>query len=219
MKSSSTRRKTAFVPWLAALIIGATVHAGWLIHELREPRPAGARAIEVAVEIRPALNPEVRPQLQPSLRARHTPAPARPRSLAPRCRHASVPSLQPLHDDERGLLQPIYADEEDERDLDMWIERVDRYTYAIDRRVLQRVALADYDGELLARLGVVARTLGYAEPIELRNIRAGTPLFVLGLRTGDRVHAIETHGGEAIERVEVAIERRGRPIELIYRLI
>lgn len=130
-----------------------------------------------------------------------------------------MPSLQPLHDDERGLLQPIYADEEDERDLDMWIERVDRYTYAIDRRVLQRVALADYDGELLARLGVVARTLGYAEPIELRNIRAGTPLFVLGLRTGDRVHAIETHGGEAIERVEVAIERRGRPIELIYRLI
>lgn len=193
MLSSTTRRKTAFVPWLAALIIGATAHAGWLIHELREPKPAAVAPIQVTViERTPA-------------RARHTPALARARTLAPSCRHATVPT--------RALM------DEDELDLDMWIEQVDRYTYAIDRRVLERVALADYDGDVLARLGVVARALGMAEPIELRNIRAGTPLFVLGLRNGDRVHAITTHGNEALERVEVALERRGRPIELIYRLI
>lgn len=193
MLSSTTRRKTAFVPWLAALIIGATAHAGWLIHELREPKPAAVTPIQITVVERVPTRP------------RHTPALARARTLAPSCRHATVPT--------RALA------DEDELDLDMWIEQVDRYTYAIDRRVLERVALADYDGDVLARLGVVARALGMAEPIELRNIRAGTPLFVLGLRNGDRVHAITTHGNEALERVEVALERRGRPIELIYRLI
>jgi hypothetical protein len=196
MQSSSTRRKTAFVPWLAALLIGATAHAGWLIHELREPQPPAAPTIQAAIELRPHVS-------ERASRARHTPAIARARSLPPSCRHATV-ALRPA---------------DDELDLDMWIQQVDRYTYAIDRRVLDRVALADYDGELLARLGVVARALGLAEPIELRNIRAGTPLFVLGLRTGDRVHAISTRGGEVLERVEVAIERRGRPIELVYRLI
>jgi hypothetical protein len=193
---SSTRRKTSFVPWLAALLIGATVHAGWLIHELREPDKPAVVPIEVAIEARQVVQP--------------TPAPSRARTLPPSprawasCRH--------------GYLAPGPVDD-DELDLDLWIHQTDRYTYAIDRRVLERVALADADGELLARLGVVARALGLAEPIELRNIRAGTPLFVLGLRTGDRVHAISTRGGEAIERVEVAIERRGRPIELVYRLI
>jgi hypothetical protein len=183
---SSTRRKTSFVPWLAALLIGATVHAGWLIHELREPDKPAVVPIEVAIE------------------ARQVPAPIRARTLPPNCRHGYLAS------------GPV---EEDELDLDLWIHQTDRYTYAIDRRVLERVALAGADGELLTRLGVVARALGLAEPIELRNIRAGTPLFVLGLRTGDRVHAISTRGGEALEQVEVAIERRGRPIELVYRLI
>jgi hypothetical protein len=32
------RLRTAFVPWLAALVIGASAHAGWLIHELRDHR-------------------------------------------------------------------------------------------------------------------------------------------------------------------------------------
>jgi hypothetical protein len=198
MHTSSTRRKTAFVPWLAALIIGATAHAGWLIHELREPKAAAVAPIQIVVDARPQVIERA------PTRARHTPALARARSLAPSCRHASVPMRA--------------SEAELELDLDMWIEQVDRYMYAIDRRVLERVALANYDGDLLARLGVVVQALGMAEPIELRNIRAGTPLFVLGLRNGDRVHAITTHGSEAIERVELAIERRGRPIELVYAL-
>jgi hypothetical protein len=190
MQTSSARRKTSFVPWLAALLIGATVHAGWLIHELREPDKPAVVPVAVAIEARQVVRP--------------TPALNRAKTLTPSCRGASLASS---------------AVDDDEFDLDLWIHQTDRYTYAIDRRVLERVALADANGDLLARLGVVARALGLAEPIELRNIRAGTPLFVLGLRTGDRVHAISTRGGEAIERVEVAIERRGRPIELVYRLI
>lgn len=207
MQSSSTRRKTTFVPWLAALIVGATAHAGWLIHELssrhsaaewREPKVTAAAVapIQVAIDARPQVIERAIP------RARHTPAPARASTLAPRCRAARLP-----------------APSAEELDLDMWIEQVDRYAYAIDRRALDRVAFADFDGDLLVRLGVVARALGLAEPIELRNIRAGTPLFVLGLRTGDRVHAISTRGGEALERVEVAVERRGKPIELTYELL
>ena len=38
MHSTTTRLRTAFVPWLAALVIGATAHAGWLIHDLRDHR-------------------------------------------------------------------------------------------------------------------------------------------------------------------------------------
>ncbi|MFO7565088.1 MAG: hypothetical protein R6X02_20750 [Enhygromyxa sp.] len=209
--SSRTRRKAAFVPWLAALVIGATAHAGWLLHELREPaRPPSPVAIHVSVDGRidgPGSKREVEPRArqqlarEPRTHARRTPAVQRSRSL--HCRHAGA-----------------WAGEDElELELDMWIQRTDRYTYTIDRRVLDRVALADDDGELLDRLGVVARSLGLAEPLELRNIRAGTPLFVLGLRTGDRLHAISTRRDGAMQRVEVAIERRGRPIELVYELI
>ncbi len=212
MQSSSTRRKIAFVPWLAALVIGATAHAGWLIHELREPEPQRATAsIHVEVDARTFERSESLSErelrasqlrLARELRARHGP-PARARTLPPNCRHASV-ALTPS---------------DDELELDMWIEHTDRYAYTIDRRMLDRVALADFDGKALERLGVIARPLELAEPLELRNIRAGTPLYVLGLRTGDRVHAIAAHGGDALERVEVALERRGRTIELVYRLI
>jgi hypothetical protein len=189
--STRTRRKAAFVPWLAALVIGATVHAGWLLHELRESesRPIVA-AIHVEVDAGPC-----------EARADRI-ARAREPALA-RARHVRV----------------ALPESDDEHDLDLWIHRIDRYTYTIDRRVLDRIAVADLDARALERLGIVARSLGLAEPIELRNIRAGTPLFVLGLRTGDRVHAISTRGAEALERVEVAIERRGRPIELVYQLI
>lgn len=216
MQSSiSSRRKTAFVPWLAALVIGATAHAGWFIHELREPEPAAAVApIHVEIDARPLVE-RARPddlatqkrlarRMRVWARASHQ---QREPSRAPHCRHASL------------ALAPGDHDVEPELDLDMWIAQTDRYTYTIDRRVLDRVALADFDGDALEQLGVVARALGLAEPLELRNIQAGTPLFVLGLRTGDRLHAISTRGGEVLERVEVAIERRGRPIELVYRLI
>lgn len=205
--SSSARRKTAFVPWLAALVIGATAHAGWLIHEYREPPTTEfSKHIEIHVDARPRVI-ETRPRMidvrARELRARHTQPPARARSLPPSCRHASL-DLRPS---------------ELELDLDLWIRQIERHRYTIDRRALERVALANYDVADLERLGVVARALGLAEPIELRNIQVGTPLFVLGLRTGDRLLAISTLSGEALEQVEVAIERRGRPIELVYELI
>ncbi|HLT35185.1 MAG TPA: hypothetical protein VK034_02845 [Enhygromyxa sp.] len=198
--SSRTRHKTAFVPWLAAMVIGATVHAGWLLHELHESNTRqSVPPIHVEVDARRIDARQIDAR---QIHARHTPAPRPGRTTS--CRHAR-------------LVPPPSDDELDE--LDLWIHRTDRYTYTIDRRVLDRVALADFDGDALERLGVVARALGLAEPLELRNIRAGTPLFALGLRTGDRLRTITTHGGEALERVEVAIERRGRPIELVYRLI
>ena len=193
MQSSSTRRKTPFVPWLAVLVIGATAHAGWLIHELREPSSTSL-----------AIHIDALPRVVVQARGRHSP-PARARSLAPSCRHASG--------EQRGRHQAL----EPELDLDLWIRRSDRYSYTIDRRALERVALADHDlGELE---GLRHGLLGLADPIELRNIQVGTPLFVLGLRTGDRLVAIATRGGAALERVELAVERRGRPISLVYELI
>lgn len=198
--SNRTRRKAAFVPWLAALVIGATAHAGWLLHELREPVSPGSASSGThhSVTVAP-----IHIDIDARVVERLSPARAR-------CRATSRRDL--------ALLAP-----EDRLDLDLWIHRTARYRYAIDRRVLERVAFVALDGELLERLGVIVRGLAFAEPIELRNIRTDTPLFALGLRTGDRVHAITTRGEgtstSSIERVEVAIERRGRPIELIYELI
>lgn len=225
--SSSTRRKAAFVPWLAALVIGATAHAGWLIHELdshegeggsgdRAAAPTLAIDVDVNVEIDPALLDDElgddrerasKRRLAKLMRARER-ARAREgrRAAVPSCRHA--PALAP-----GGELEP--AD-----DLDLWIHEVDRYTYTIDRRVFDEVATADFDLPELGQLGVLMRGLGLTEPVELRNIRAGTPLYLLGLRTGDRVLAIATENGEGtLERVQVAIERRGRPISLVYDLV
>jgi hypothetical protein len=225
--SSSTRRKAAFVPWLAALVIGATAHAGWLIHELdshddERRRGDGAAAptiaidVDIDVDIDEAVfdgeldeDPELasKRRLAKLMRARERArARDRRRAAVPSCRHA--PAVVP-----GGELEPV-------DDLDMWIHEVDRYTYKIDRRVFDEVATADFDLPELGQLGVLMRGLGLTEPVELRNIRAGTPLYLLGLRTGDRVLAIATENGEGtLERVQVAIERRGRPISLVYELV
>jgi hypothetical protein len=158
MQSSSTlRTKSTFVPWLVALIVGATVHTGWLIHELREAPTATS------------------------------------------CRCANI-------------------DLADDPDYDLWIHQTSRAVYTIDRRALERVVLAEGLGNL-DRLLAYVRVLPLAEPVELRNIQAGTPLHLLGLRTGDRLVAISTNTGESIERVEVSIERRGRALELTYELL
>ena len=212
--SSTTRRKSAFVPWLASLVIGATAHAGWLIHDLREDLHE-PRAVQLTIEAPEpgsrAVASVAKPARARSLRvaARHSPASARGRTLPPVCRHVSLVSPAPAHE--------LEADPEPTLDWTAWIERTDRYSYTIDRDVLERVALAE--DRQLAGLGVASRAIGLAEPVELRNIRAGTPLFLLGLRTGDRLVALSTHTGAALDRVELAIERRGRAIDLVYRLI
>jgi hypothetical protein len=200
MQSSSARRRAPFIPWLSVLIIGASAHAAWLIHELREPASPCARAqVEIHVEIQPRV---VESRARKSW---HTPPPARARSLGASCRRAGL-DLRPRPEDL-------------DHDLDLWIRQVDRYRYTIDRRALERVALANYAVGEREGLGVVAQAWGLADSIELRNIAAGTPLFVLGLRSGDRLRAIATRRGAVLEEVELALERRGRPIALVYELI
>lgn len=204
--SSNIRRKAPFVPWFAALILGATAHAGWLIHELRSD----------AHHEQPSTSMVVHVDARPSQRAVHrgTRPLARTRPpTPPRCRHAEV--------------DPGPA-EHASFDLDIWVQQIDRYAYTIDRRALAQVVVGPVEADLerlgiakaLADVRVMAISGGPArQPIELRNIHAGTPLWRLGLRTGDRLLAFSTRGDHELEHVEVAIERRGRPVALSYELI
>jgi hypothetical protein len=185
MHSSHTRGKIAFMPWMAALVLGATAHAGWMIHELRH-RDAQPLIVEI----------DTRPYLADHERSRsHPPA---------RCRHAPI---------ESPAAEPIEPFE----DFDLWVQQTARYVYAIDRRMLDQLALTQLDARTLERLqGLGDRARG---AVELRNIRRGTPLYLLGLRNGDRVLAIATRGQPRIERVAVTIERRGQPLALVYEII
>lgn len=196
MHSSNTRGKAAFVPWMAALVIGATAHGGWLIHELRHDEP---HALIVEVDARP--HPAHRPAHQRIELERHE------RSRTPtvaRCRHApiEIPAAEPFESFE---------------DLDLWVQQTARHVYAIDRRMLDQVALTQLDASALERLQALGDRARGA--VELRNIRRGTPLYLLGLRNGDRVLAIATRGRLEIERVAVTIQRRGRPLALVYEII
>jgi hypothetical protein len=163
MHSSNTRGKAAFMPWMAALIIGATAHGGWLLHDLHHHADA-----------------------QPRM---HTMA---------RCRHAppEIPTTEPAED------------------LDLWVQQTARHVYVIDRRMFDHVALTQLDAHALERLQD-----GALGAVELRNIRRGTPLYLLGLRNGDRLLAIATRGHPAIEWVTVTIARRGQPLALVYDII
>ena len=215
--SSNIRRKAPFVPWFAALILGASAHAGWLVHELRseahhhtQPPPS----VVVHVDARPTTT-RAPTQLRASqVHHRRSREPTRSRATSPRCRHAQA-DPQPA---EHAAL-----------DLDIWVQRTARYAYTIDRRALEQVAFGPVDADI-ERLGVIATALAGASnsticgkrgdhPIELRNIHAGTPLWLLGLRTGDRLLAIATRGEPELERVDLTIERRGRPVALSYELI
>ncbi|NVB39214.1 hypothetical protein G6O69_15330 [Pseudenhygromyxa sp. WMMC2535] len=200
-----SRHKTAFVPWLAALLLGATAHAGLLIHELREDAERRADTAEprgfeldVDVDVNVALALDE----------------ARLGADDPRATATRRGRL------DRALLAYARRDRSrDLDDLDLWIHPSERYTYTVDRRVLERVASAELDN-----LGLDARSLdgalATAEPIELRNIRAGTPLHLLGLRTGDRVLAVDSRpGAGAGATVVVLLERRGRGISLTYELV
>ncbi|MFV8755199.1 hypothetical protein ACNOYE_32015 [Nannocystaceae bacterium ST9] len=125
------------------------------------------------------------------------------RATAIHCRHAT---RRPV---------PIRSASE----LEFWITRTGRYEYTIDERMLARVDVAarvDAPHERAAdRLG---RLLGAEQGmLELRNIQRDTPLWHLGLRTGDRLLSIGRAPG--VDRVEVALARRGRPLVLTYRVV
>jgi hypothetical protein len=164
-----------FMPWMAALVIGATAHGGWLIHELRH---ADARPLIVEVQA---------PKLERHERT-HT-------RIAARCRHApsEIPTTEPPED------------------VDLWVQQTARRVYAIDRRLFDHL-----DPHALERLQSLGGAFG---AVELRNIRRGTLLYLLGLRNGDRLLAIATRGQPEIEWITVTIARRGHPLALVYEII
>lgn len=210
MHSSSTRLRTAFVPWLAALVIGATAHAGWLIHEMRDHRGStGDRSFthtptrEESIAVEVDVDVDVDLDLDLDLDDDDDASDPAPRSLAIHCRHASR---------ERQVARRSAAGSTSE--LDFWITRIGRYEYEVDTRMLARVETGP-SVDASERLGRLLGVMG--ESVELRNIQRNTALWQLGLRTGDRLLALARPPGS--ERVELAIARRGRPLVLIYRLV
>ncbi len=197
MHSTTTRLRTAFVPWLAALVIGATAHAGWLIHDLRDhrgtepPRSFTHTIVEFDVDLALEL---------PHQRAHAT---------AIHCRHATPTRHARREAERRAGREWRRGDTE----LDSWITRVGTHEYEVDTRMLARVEVgtrADASERLAALLGV-------SQGVELRNIQRDTPLWQLGLRTGDRLLAVARE--PAGDRIELALARRGRPVVLVYRLV
>lgn len=197
------RLRSAFIPWLAALVIGASAHAGWLIHELSDHRdqpfahtPTITAPIDVSVDV------HVSEPASRTVRARSGLA-TNPRAI--HCRHASR--------------RPVPATAGSE--LDFWITRTGRYEYSIDPEMLARVDVAPLVGEsgdpAMDRLGQLFGVGQGAGAVELRNIQRETPLWHLGLRTGDRLLSIARPPGA--DRVQVALARRGRPLVLTYRVV
>ena len=64
--SSFTRRKAAFVPWLAAMVLAATAHLGWLIHELRERERGSSPAVHVEIDARTIVAPTLAAPPEPA---------------------------------------------------------------------------------------------------------------------------------------------------------
>lgn len=215
-ESSFTRRRTAFVPWLAALVFGATAHAGWWLHEHSEhaPAPTPTVAICPTTPAPAAMHVEVDEPAVAVAAERRTPA---------RFHHAHRQGLRHGLRHCRQRLRParLSFDHEGEAAwLEPWLERTGRYSYRIDRRALADVHAAGIDGEMLTSLAPAERGLAFATPPQLRNIRAGTPLHLLGLRTGDRLLAVATNAGaETLAEVELSLERRGRRLVIRYELV
>lgn len=193
-RSGRSRGKAAFVPWLAALVMGTTAHVGWLVHSHDERPPAEPATLGSVVNV--DMNVDV-----------HVDRGAEQRSAEPRrawgCRGGPTESGDGELEDET---------------LGLWIQPKGRYTFTIDRRAVERIAAVD-----LERLGGAAASsaIGLGPPIELRNIRAGTPLFLLGLRNGDRFVGIESMDIDeaSLARFAVVVHRRGRAITLVYEVV
>ncbi|WP_157596027.1 hypothetical protein [Plesiocystis pacifica] len=213
--SSRKRYKTTFVPWFAAIVLGATAHAGWLIHELRdhgaEPEREGevleaSATAKVEIELRGA-SPEL-PTASTEAELAWGPPP-RQRVRAGGCQQVLRPP-----EDGMDALDDTFAP---------WIEQRARYHYQVDRRLLDGLSVADFEVVDEPSAGDEFDWLlgpeGERAIIELRNIRAGTPLFALGLRSGDRVRYVSHWSGRVREGVEVGVERRGRAIELVYEVV
>lgn len=204
--SSHTRSKHSFVPWLAAILLGASAHAGWLIHELRDDHGEPGQVLiqlELDGQSRTVSSEAADFSVDREAQLRR----ARARA------HAHARAQQHVHAHSRLVRERPPAD----LDLDLWVEQTDRYRYSIDRRALEQIAVAEFDAGL-EQLGVFARALTLAEPIELRNIRQGTHLWLLGLRNGDRLRAVSTRGEPALDQVELELLRRGRPVTIVYEL-
>jgi hypothetical protein len=175
-------RGQAFIPWMAALLIGATAHGGWLIHELRH---AYAQPLIVEVQA-PKLERHERTRTRDAARCRHAPS--------------ELPTIEPLED------------------ADVWVQQIARHAYAIDRRLLDHVGLTELDPHALERLQQSLED-GAFSAVELRNIRRGTLPYLLGLRNGDRLLAIQTRGQPEIEWITLTIARRGKLLALLYEII
>ena len=218
--SSSTRLRTAFVPWLAALVIGASAHAGWLIHDLRDhhddeessfahTRPMVGSivgSIDVNVDVHELhIDGLDESSSEPTPRPMHERSSFAIPSRTAHCRHATR--------------QPPATHQGSE--LDFWITRTGRYEYSVDPRMLARVEVASVVDERGAARDVALERLGQLLGVErgageLRNKQRDSPLWHLGLRTGDRLLSIARPPGS--EEVEVALARRGRALVLTYRV-
>lgn len=215
--SSRKRYKTTFVPWFAAIVLGATAHAGWLIHELRDHGAEPEREGEV-LEASASATTKVEIELRGA--SAELPTVSTEAELAwgppPQQRVRAGGCQQVLRPPEDGMdaLDDTFAP---------WIEQRARYHYQVDRRLLEGLSVADF--EVVDEPGAgdefdwLLGPEGERAIIELRNIRAGTPLFALGLRSGDRVRYVSHWSGRVREGVEVGVERRGRAIELVYELV
>ena len=96
--SSRKRYKTTFVPWFAAIVLGATAHVGWLVHELRDhgqPEPTA----KVEIELRGAPS-KAAPAWEQAPRRQRGKEFARPGRL-----ERQVDALSP-RDPHRAVVQP-----------------------------------------------------------------------------------------------------------------
>ena len=207
MQSSNIRGKAAFVPWLAALVFGAAANTGWLLHELRHDQEPTREPTELVVKLElDSLRADSDPdeeRLDRSIERRKAVLRRRAQRRAG-ARHTHSCELD--------------VDSEEPEQLSAWIDQDAAYAYTIDRRVLDYFAPRGLTVDR-PQLAVLASALDLTEPIELRNIRGGTPLWALGLRNGDRLLSLRTVGEAEVERVIVGIERRGRAVALTYELV
>jgi hypothetical protein len=221
--TSSRSRKSAFVPWLAALVIGATAHAGWLIHELRDDdrsTPHDLSEARIHVEIDPLTSERARAQAERIEQRQQARARRRARATE-RVRAHSLESESELGDlelaERRACRRLIPEPRPVESELAAWIEKIGRHEYIVDRRLFEQVDVAERSPAPGDRLALMLG-LGQGQ-IELRNIRRSTPLWQLGLRSGDRLLSLAQRNETGGDTVHVSVERRGQPVVLTYRVL
>ncbi len=235
--SSSTRLRTAFVPWLAALIIGASAHAGWLIHEYRSAAshlPVIETRVRIDVEVPAELDSATKRSDDEAARllerarareARRARAVERAQQLRARASDDLAPAPRP------ACRQLAFEAPVEQQELAAWIEQTGSHEYQVDRRLFEQIdAAIEHESDPIVRLAQLIGLrgamlqLGQAQgtmssgKVELRNIRAFTPLWQLGLRNGDRPLALVDEEGTN-ETYILAVKRSGQTVVLTYRLV